>query len=140
MIICLIFLMLYSCFLIPTASSYDIRFCTDFQKILKSFEQVCKVCADDAIKGILTAPRLPTETETFVISIRPGYENKTLFFALKVTHSRGRVSNVSNVVSTAIVFREPRPGIPDNGAQGYYSGTTTIALMVTFVCRVAFFV
>ncbi|KAK2175750.1 hypothetical protein NP493_711g03078 [Ridgeia piscesae] len=98
-----------------TASSYDIRFSTDIKQLLHFFENATQLDDSDVIKGNLTSPASPSETETFVVRFRPHYLDSTLFFGLKVTHSRGRVSGVSNIVSAAIVYVPPEETYESSG-------------------------
>ncbi|KAI0208410.1 Calcium-activated chloride channel regulator 1 [Lamellibrachia satsuma] len=95
-----------------TASSYDIRFSTDIQQLIHSFENASQLDDSDVIRGNLSSPLSPSETETFVIRFRPEYVGTTLFFGLKVSHSRGRISEVSNIDSAAIASEEPLTSEP----------------------------
>ena len=52
---------------------------------------------NDVIKGNLTLLASLSETETFVVRFRPEHLNVTICIGLKVTHSRGRISDVSNM-------------------------------------------
>ena len=95
-------------FLLHTASSYDIRFSTNFKQLRSSFGQASRLNDTDIIVGNLSSPSAATEKEIFVVRFPPGYTNVTLFFGLMVNHSGGRISEVSNIVSAAIVYVPPR--------------------------------
>ncbi|KAK2180610.1 hypothetical protein NP493_436g02058 [Ridgeia piscesae] len=87
-----------------TASSYDLRYSTDIKVLRHSFENATKISASDVISGNLDSPANASEVETFVIRFPAAYEDKTLFFGVKVKHSVHRVSDVSNVMSAALVY------------------------------------
>ena len=90
-----------------TASSYDIRYSTDIKVLRHSFENAPQFVEIDVIFGGLKSPANASEHETFVIRFPAAYEDKTLFFGLKVNHSASRISDVSNVVSAALVYIPP---------------------------------
>ena len=79
----------------------------------------------------------PSETETFVIRFKPEYVNTTLFFGLKVKHSRGRISEVSNIESVAIVYV---PEEPQSSEPGDHSGVSMTAVLVGTASGVVFIV
>ncbi|KAI0208300.1 Calcium-activated chloride channel regulator 1 [Lamellibrachia satsuma] len=92
-----------------TASSYDIHFSTYIKQLRYSIEDTSRFNESDIFVGNLTSPMPPSETEKFVIHFPAGFNNKTLFFGLKVIHSNtDRVSDVSNIVSAAIVYVPPK--------------------------------
>lgn len=90
-----------------TASSYDFRFSTSIRELRNSFMNASTVNDTDIIAGDMNSPATPSEGETLVIRFPTGYENKTLFFGVQVNHSMGRISEVSNIVSAAVVFVPP---------------------------------
>ena len=49
----------------------------------------------------------PSEKETFVIRFPLANNCATLFFSVKVNHSPGRISDVSNIFSAAVVYVPP---------------------------------
>ena len=59
------------------------------------------------LSGNLTSPLPPSEIETMVISFPKAHVDQVLFFGVKVNHSENRMSEVSNIVSTAIVYIPP---------------------------------
>ncbi|KAI0230401.1 hypothetical protein LSAT2_019239 [Lamellibrachia satsuma] len=89
-----------------TASSYDIRYSSDIKVLRHSFENAPQLGETDVISGKLNSPADAYEHETFVIRFPAAYEDKTLFFGLKVNHGASRISAVSNVVS-ALVYVPP---------------------------------
>ncbi|KAI0208411.1 hypothetical protein LSAT2_006915 [Lamellibrachia satsuma] len=121
-----------------TASSYDIRFSTDIQQLIHSFENASQLDDSDVIRGNLSSPLSPSETETFVIRFRPEYVDTTLFFGLKVNHSRGRISEVSNIESAAIVDVPSEE--PPSSEPGDHSGFFTTAVLVGTASGVVFLV
>ena len=86
------------------ASSYDIRYSSDIKVLRHSFENATQLGESDVISGKLNSPANSSEHETFVIRFPAAYEDKTMFFGLKVNHSASRISDVSNVVSAALVY------------------------------------
>ena len=90
------------------ASAYDIRFSTSIKQLRSSFDNASRLNDTDILAGNITSPLASSETETFVIRFPTGYNNRTLFFGLKVIHSNtNRVSKVSNIVSAALVYVPP---------------------------------
>ena len=87
------------------ASAYDIRFSASIKQLRSSFDNASRLNDTDILAGHLSSPLASSETETFVIRFPVGYNNRTLFFGLKVIHSNSdRVSKVSNIVSAALVY------------------------------------
>ncbi|KAI0218857.1 Calcium-activated chloride channel regulator 4 [Lamellibrachia satsuma] len=89
---------------LETASSYDIRYSSDIKVLRHSFENATQLGESDVMSGKLNSPANASEHETFVIRFPAVFEDKTLFFGLKVNHSASRISDVSNVVSAALVL------------------------------------
>ena len=90
------------------ASAYDIRFSTSIKQLRSSFDNASRLNDTDILAGNLSSPLASSETETFVIRFPAGYNNRTLFFGLKVIHSNtDRVSKVSNIVSAALIYVPP---------------------------------
>ena len=72
-----------------------------------SFGQASQLTDSDIIVGNLSSPSAATEKEIFVVRFPAGYIDVTLFFGLMVNHSGGRISDVSNIVTAAIVYVPP---------------------------------
>ena len=89
------------------ASSYDIRFSTDFKQLRSSFGEASRLNDCDIVVGNLSSPSAAAEKEIFVVRFPAGYTDVTLFFGLMVNHSGGRISDVSNIVTAAIVYVPP---------------------------------
>ena len=67
----------------------------------------------------------PSEKETFVIGFPLADKGATLFFSVKVNHSAGRISDVSNIVSAAVVYVPPVN-------KGGLSEQALLAIKITF--------
>ena len=72
-----------------------------------SFENATQIKSSDVLVGNLSAPLPAAETEVFVLHMPSTLNAKTMFFSLKVHHSVNRTSDVSNIVSAAIVDVPP---------------------------------
>ena len=95
-----------NCFV--AASAYDIRYSTSIKQLRSSFDNASRLNDTDILAGNITSPLASSETETFVIRFSVTYNNRTLFFGVKVIHSnQNRVSKVSNIVSAALVYVPP---------------------------------
>ncbi|KAI0230412.1 hypothetical protein LSAT2_019251 [Lamellibrachia satsuma] len=114
-----------------TASSYDIRYSTDIKVLRHSFENAPQFGESDVISGEFNSPANASEHEKFVIRFPAAYEDKTLFFGLKVNHSASRISDVSNVVSAALVDTTARPSISN--------GRSLLPIIITVACVVILF-
>ena len=90
-----------------SASSYVVRVSKSIAELRTSFENATKLGDDDVISGNLGSPNIPSEKETFVIRFPVSADEMTLFLGVKVNHSEGRMSDVSNVVSAAVVYVPP---------------------------------
>ncbi|KAI0230406.1 Calcium-activated chloride channel regulator 3A-1 [Lamellibrachia satsuma] len=110
-----------------TASSYDIRYSTDIKVMRHYFENAPQLGESDVIFGGLNSPANAFEQETFVIRFPAAYEDKTLFFGLKVNHGASRISDVSNVVSAALAYIPPATTAAPRGPS---SGTSILLYIV----------
>ncbi len=90
-----------------TASTYDIRFSTNLKQLRSSFGEASQLNDSNIIVGNLSSPSAAAEKETFVVRFPAAYIDVTLFFGLMVNHSGGRISDVSNIVTAAIVYVPP---------------------------------
>lgn len=88
-----------------TASSYDIRFSANIKQLRHSFESASQLNDGDIVSGNLSSPLTSSETEVIMIRFPAGDKNRTLFFGLKVNHGSGRISEVSNIVSVALMHK-----------------------------------
>ena len=99
--------MFYICLDLLAASSYDIRYSRDIKELRHSFENASQLNDGDVMSGNLSSPVAPSETETAVIRFPATHLGQTLFFGVKVDHSVNRRSDVSNIVSAAIIYVPP---------------------------------
>ena len=108
------------------ASAYDIRFSTSIKQLRSSFDNASRLNDTDILAGNISSPLASPETETFVIRFPVGYNNRTLFFGLKVIHSNSdRVSKVSNIVSAALVYVPPKYASTTSEPETTTEDTTT---------------
>ena len=83
-----------------------VRYMSDIKVLRHSFEIAVQLGESDVKSVKLNSPADAYEQETFEIRFPAAYENKTLFFVIKVNHGASRISAVSNVVS-ALVYVPP---------------------------------
>ena len=118
-----------------TASTYDIRFSTNLKQLRSSFGEASRLNDSDIVVGNLSSPSAAAEKEIFIVRFPAAYIDVTLFFGLMVNHSGGRISDVSNIVTAAIVYvppiNPPTTSEPDYTTEGANSreDTTTAQLL-----------
>ncbi|XP_071484709.1 calcium-activated chloride channel regulator 1-like [Diadema antillarum] len=89
------------------ASSYELRYCTDFTTLRTNFTECTLVDSDQLVEGNLSDIAIAGVEESVTVQLPEGSLNVSHHFSLRASDEAGNVGSTSNIVSTSVIIAPP---------------------------------
>ncbi|XP_071484712.1 calcium-activated chloride channel regulator 1-like [Diadema antillarum] len=114
------------------ASSYELRYCTDFTTLRTNFTECTLVDNDQLVEGNLSDIATAGVEESVTVQLPEGSLNVSHHFSLRASDEAGNVGSTSNIVSTTVIIaaladttQAPTSGQPTDMSSATTTNDTT---------------
>ncbi|XP_070559169.1 calcium-activated chloride channel regulator 4A-like [Ptychodera flava] len=120
-----------------TASRYDLRYDTDFSKIVSDFANCEEISNDDVSEGTLTDPLPSGQREMLTVTMPSSGAGFTYYYSIRAVDGAGNAAQPSNVAQTTIVAAPPPDTLTTVGyVQPIQTGLTSWQILLIAVTAV----